>query len=50
MCTYFVIPGVAPTLQDRDRFRLLIKLLFPTLGKPTLKGKVAVIRIHARFD
>lgn len=28
-------PGVAPTLHARARFKLLIKLLFPTLGKPT---------------
>lgn len=27
-------PGVAPTLQARARFKLLIKLLLPTLGKP----------------
>ena len=32
--TYLVSPGVAPTLQDLDRFRLLIRELLPTLGKP----------------
>lgn len=32
--TYLVTPGVAPTLQARARFKLLIKLLLPTLGKP----------------
>lgn len=38
--TYLVTPGVAPTLQARARFRLLIKLLFPTFGKPAgEKGK-----------
>lgn len=35
LCTYLVTPGVAPTLHARARFRLLIKLLFPTFGKPT---------------
>lgn len=35
--TYLVTPGVAPTLHARARFRLLIKLLFPTLGKPIKK-------------
>lgn len=33
-CTYLVTPGVAPTLHARARFKLLIKLLFPTLGNP----------------
>lgn len=32
--THLVTPGVAPTLQARARFKLLIKLLLPTLGKP----------------
>lgn len=35
MYTHLVTPGVAPTLHARARFKLLIKLLFPTLGKPT---------------
>lgn len=35
--TYLVTPGVAPTLQARALFRLLIKLLFPTLGNPVDK-------------
>lgn len=32
---YLVTPGTAPTLHARLRFRLLIRLLFPTLGRPT---------------
>lgn len=32
--THLVIPGNAPTLQDRLLFRVLIKLLLPTLGSP----------------
>lgn len=35
--TYLVTPGVAPTLHARARFRLLIKLLFPTFGKPAVE-------------
>lgn len=31
---YLVTPGTAPTLHARLRFRLLIRLLFPTLGRP----------------
>lgn len=34
--TYLVTPGVAPTLQARALFKLLIKLLFPTLGNPAI--------------
>lgn len=34
LLTYLVTPGVAPTLHARARFKLLIKLLFPTFGKP----------------
>ena len=30
----FVTPATGPTLQARARFRLLIMLLFPTLGYP----------------
>lgn len=29
---YLVIPGIAPTSQTRFLFKLLIKLLLPTLG------------------
>jgi len=29
-----VTPGTAPTLQDLLRFKLLMMLLLPTLGKP----------------
>jgi hypothetical protein len=29
-----VTPGVAPTLHAFDRFRLLIRLLFPVFGNP----------------
>lgn len=35
LSTYLVTPGVAPTLHARARFKLLIKLLFPTFGKPS---------------
>ena len=37
--TYFVIPGIAPTLHAFVRFKLLITLLLPTLGKPGEKYK-----------
>jgi len=33
---YFVTPGVEPTLQALQRFRLLITLLFPVFGKPEI--------------
>ena len=33
---YFVTPGVEPTLQDLQRFRLLITLLFPVFGNPKI--------------
>jgi len=33
-CAHFVTPGVAPMLHAFDRFKLLIMLLFPVLGKP----------------
>ena len=32
--THFVIPLLTPELQARIPFILLIRLLFPTLGKP----------------
>ena len=32
--TYLVIPGIAPTLQVFDLFKLLIILLFPVFGNP----------------
>lgn len=33
-----VTPGVAPTPQARLRLRLLMRLLFPTLGYPGRGG------------
>lgn len=38
---YLVMPGTAPTLHARLRFRLLIRLLFPTLGRPTKERQMA---------
>lgn len=38
---YLVIPGTAPTLHARLRFRLLIRLLFPTLGRPIKEQQMA---------
>ena len=38
---YLVTPGTAPTLHARLRFRLLIRLLFPTLGRPTKEQQMA---------
>ena len=38
-CTYFVTPGVAPTLQARDLFRLLMILLLPVLGNPERRSQ-----------
>jgi len=32
--SYFVTPGVEPTLQALQRFKLLITLLLPVFGKP----------------
>ena len=34
--THLVRPGVAPTEQDFDLLRLLMILLFPTFGSPTI--------------
>lgn len=45
-CTYLVTPGVAPTLHARARFKLLIKLLFPTLGNPTKQEGEGGKRFH----
>ena len=42
--TYFVKPGVDPTPQDLLLFILLIKLLLPTLGKPTTPTVIAVFK------
>lgn len=39
--TYLVTPGTAPTLHARLRFRLLIRLLFPTLGRPAKEQQIA---------
>lgn len=41
--TYFVTPGVAPTLQARDRFKLFINELLPTFGKPTTPTLIEVL-------
>ena len=43
-CAYLVTPGTAPTLQARLRFKLLIRLLFPTLGRPTKEWQMAQCR------
>ena len=32
--SYFVTPGIAPVEQAFDRFKLLMTLLLPVLGKP----------------
>lgn len=37
-------PGTAPTLHARLRFRLLIRLLFPTLGRPTKEWQMTQAR------
>ena len=37
--THFVTPGVSPTPQAFDRFRLLMMLLLPTLGRPVPKSQ-----------
>lgn len=42
IASYFVTPGVEPTLQALDRFKLLIKLLLPTLGRPTTPTLIEV--------
>ena len=34
-CMVLVTPGVAPTLHDLERFKLLMRLDLPVLGKPT---------------
>ncbi len=47
--TYLVTPGVAPTLHARARFKLLIKLLFPTLGKPTETGVCKIISLWTKL-
>lgn len=41
--TYFVTPGVDPTVHALDLFKLLITLLFPTLGKPTTPTVIDVL-------
>ena len=35
--SYFVTPGVAPTVHVLDLFKLLMILLLPTLGRPGVK-------------
>ena len=37
--TEVVTPGVLPTATARDRFRLLISELLPTLGSPTMPAQ-----------
>lgn len=36
-------PGAAPTLQALDRFKLFMRELFPTLGKPTTPTLIDVL-------
>ncbi len=36
-------PGVAPTLQVLERFRLLMILLLPTLGRPKIQHHNTVV-------
>ena len=37
------IPGMAPTLHALFRFKLLMRLLLPTLGKPTTPTRIDVL-------
>ena len=46
--SYFVTPGVDPTLQDLDRFKLLMTLLFPTFGNPTMPTVMEVLMFWFR--
>lgn len=41
--TYLVTPGVDPTLQALDLFKLLIIELLPTLGSPTTPTRIEVL-------
>ena len=44
----FVTPGVAPTTQALLRFKLFIRELFPTLGKPTTPTRIDVFTSYQK--
>jgi len=48
-CAVRVTPGVLPTATTRDRFRLLISELLPTLGSPITPAHQHGMRFQAVF-
>lgn len=45
---YLVIPGTAPTVHTLLLFKLLMRLLFPTLGRPATMSTQHRYNVHVR--